>query len=192
MTFFASARMAKIRNRFRGRTQRSNATARGLLGWTNWVFVTFVSHLCRIVEILDQGFTSPVASTLPTCRHLLTRRMKCKSLFRPWVYPSEHRRRSPAGNCLQIGAAGIRRRSPCRICYGRRRKRVGSGTKVSFTSSCEVVLSQLDTFDLKPHAPREIRGDFEPIQTVIPGLQILSACRCSRRLPTNSALSVLW
>ncbi len=29
-----------------------------------------------------------------------------------------------------------------------------------------------DTWDLKPHAPREIRGEFEPISTVVPGLQI--------------------
>lgn len=29
-----------------------------------------------------------------------------------------------------------------------------------------------DTWDLKPAAPREIRGEFEPIATVVPGLQI--------------------
>lgn len=32
--------------------------------------------------------------------------------------------------------------------------------------------SQLDTFDLKPDAPAEVRGDFNPISTAIPGLQI--------------------
>lgn len=32
--------------------------------------------------------------------------------------------------------------------------------------------SHLDTFDLKPSAPREIRGEFEPISTSLPGLQI--------------------
>jgi hypothetical protein len=32
--------------------------------------------------------------------------------------------------------------------------------------------SQLDTFDLKPDAPTEIRGDFQPIDTVVPGLQV--------------------
>jgi uncharacterized protein (DUF1501 family) len=31
---------------------------------------------------------------------------------------------------------------------------------------------QLDTIDPKPNAPREIRGDFAPISTAIPGLQI--------------------
>lgn len=32
--------------------------------------------------------------------------------------------------------------------------------------------SQLDTFDLKPDAPAEIRGPFQPIPTAVPGLQI--------------------
>ncbi len=32
--------------------------------------------------------------------------------------------------------------------------------------------SQLDTFDLKPNAPAEIRGQFNPIATKVPGLQI--------------------
>lgn len=32
--------------------------------------------------------------------------------------------------------------------------------------------SQLDTFDMKPEAPRNIRGPFEPAATKVPGLQI--------------------
>lgn len=32
--------------------------------------------------------------------------------------------------------------------------------------------SQLDTFDLKPNAPSEVRGDFRPIPTRVPGIQI--------------------
>ena len=32
--------------------------------------------------------------------------------------------------------------------------------------------SQLDTFDMKPEAPREIRGPFRPISTRVPGMQI--------------------
>jgi len=32
--------------------------------------------------------------------------------------------------------------------------------------------SQLDTFDMKPDAPAEIRGEFKPIQTAVPGIQI--------------------
>src|SRR5262245_46891502 len=33
-------------------------------------------------------------------------------------------------------------------------------------------LSQLDSFDLKPDAPAEIRGEFKPIATRTPGLSI--------------------
>ncbi len=32
--------------------------------------------------------------------------------------------------------------------------------------------SQLDTWDMKPNAPQEIRGPFQPISTSVPGLQI--------------------
>jgi hypothetical protein len=32
--------------------------------------------------------------------------------------------------------------------------------------------SHLDTFDLKPNAPAEIRGEFQPIATSVPGLQV--------------------
>jgi hypothetical protein len=33
-------------------------------------------------------------------------------------------------------------------------------------------LSHQDTFDLKPGAPKEVRGEFTPIDTVVPGIQI--------------------
>ena len=32
--------------------------------------------------------------------------------------------------------------------------------------------SHIDMFDLKPDAPVEIRGEFKPIDTSVPGLQI--------------------
>ena len=32
--------------------------------------------------------------------------------------------------------------------------------------------SHLDTFDLKPSAPAEVRGEFKPISTSVPGLQV--------------------
>src|SRR5258707_338475 len=32
--------------------------------------------------------------------------------------------------------------------------------------------SHLDTFDLKPDAPLEIRGEFQPIPTNVPGIQV--------------------
>lgn len=52
---------------------------------------------------------------------------------------------------------------------------VGAGTKRA--KACIFIFmwggpSQLDTFDLKPNAPAEIRGDFNPIATKVPGIQI--------------------
>ena len=41
--------------------------------------------------------------------------------------------------------------------------------------------SQLDTFDLKPDAPAEFRGEFKPVSTRVPGLQICE------RLPKMAA-----
>ncbi|MFG0297364.1 MAG: DUF1501 domain-containing protein [Maioricimonas sp. JB045] len=32
--------------------------------------------------------------------------------------------------------------------------------------------SQLDTFDMKPDAPKEVRGPFQPVSTSVPGLQV--------------------
>src|SRR5438874_1019928 len=32
--------------------------------------------------------------------------------------------------------------------------------------------SQLETFDLKPNAPEDVRGEFKPRSTSVPGLQI--------------------
>lgn len=48
--------------------------------------------------------------------------------------------------------------------------------------------SQLDTFDLKPHAPREVRGEFAGIDTAVPGMQI---CEHFRRLAPLTELVTL-
>jgi len=47
-------------------------------------------------------------------------------------------------------------------------------------------LSQLDSFDLKPDAPAEIRGEFRPIATRTPGIQICE------HLPMLARQSHLW
>jgi len=47
-------------------------------------------------------------------------------------------------------------------------------------------LSQIDSFDMKPDAPREIRGEFDPIPTRTPGLQICE------HLPMLARRSHLW
>jgi hypothetical protein len=47
-------------------------------------------------------------------------------------------------------------------------------------------LSQHDSFDMKPNAPKEIRGEFQPIATQTPGLQICE------HLPGLAVRSHLW
>lgn len=47
-------------------------------------------------------------------------------------------------------------------------------------------LSQLDSFDLKPDAPEDVRGEFRPIATRTPGLQICE------HLPLLAERSHLW
>lgn len=53
----------------------------------------------------------------------------------------------------------------------------GFGARSGSARACVVVFlfggpSQLDTFDLKPDAPAEFRGEFRPIATNVPGLRI--------------------
>ena len=56
------------------------------------------------------------------------------------------------------------------------RAEAAAGTGSSSKSVINIHLDggppQLDTIDMKPHAPREIRGEFLPIQTKLPGFQI--------------------
>jgi hypothetical protein len=42
--------------------------------------------------------------------------------------------------------------------------------------------SQTDTFDMKPNAPDNIRGEFQPVATKVPGLQVCD------RLPRMAAV----
>lgn len=47
-----------------------------------------------------------------------------------------------------------------------------------FAKSCVLFIlhggpSQLDTWDMKPNAPAEVRGEFKPISTNVPGIQIV-------------------
>lgn len=74
-------------------------------------------------------------------------------------------------NFLRIGSAGIAGLSLLEML---RAEAQSPGKR--HKSIIHIVLrggpSQLDTFDLKPDAPAEIRGEFQPIDTVVPGLQI--------------------
>ena len=53
--------------------------------------------------------------------------------------------------------------------------------------------SHLDTFDIKPDAPSEVRGEFQPIATSVAGLQIGEhlprTARICTKLPSSMACS---
>src|SRR5262245_42365099 len=57
-------------------------------------------------------------------------------------------------------------------------RRASAGTEKPRKAKSVVIVfltgaaSHIDTFDMKPDAPAEIRGQFQPIATSVPGLQI--------------------
>jgi hypothetical protein len=48
--------------------------------------------------------------------------------------------------------------------------------------------SQLDTWDMKPQAPREVRGEFQPIATNVPGVLVSEHLRHSSRVVDRLAI----
>ncbi|KAA0136982.1 DUF1501 domain-containing protein [Gimesia chilikensis] len=71
------------------------------------------------------------------------------------------------------------------------RAQAAGGTKHSTAKSCIFIflsggLSQHESFDMKPNASAEIRGEFDPIATRTPGVQI------SEHLPMLAQRSHLW
>jgi len=76
---------------------------------------------------------------------------------------------SASASCVGFGlASGI---------PGSQTVHAGLGVRAKPAKACIFLFmwggpSQLDTFDLKPHAPSEVRGPFKPISTRVPGMQI--------------------
>src|SRR5262249_26246245 len=58
----------------------------------------------------------------------------------------------------------------------RLRANAGTGTSTSQKAAIMIYLpggpSHLDMYDLKPNAPKEFRGEFSPIRTNVPGVEI--------------------
>lgn len=88
---------------------------------------------------------------------------------------------------LQIGSLGalglllpdvLRGRLPTTLAAEANADRVsGTPAPLGTAKACILVYlfggpSQLDTFDMKPEAPADFRGEFSPIETVVPGMQI--------------------
>jgi hypothetical protein len=82
---------------------------------------------------------------------------------------------------FQIGALGIGGLTLADLL----RLEAGAAGSVSKKSVINIILSggptHLDTFDLKPDAPKEIRGEFRPIATCVPGFEF---CELMPRLAT--------
>src|SRR5947208_16253886 len=78
-------------------------------------------------------------------------------------------------NFLQIGAfgAGLTLADMLRL---RSEGAAGSGRPTASKSVIMIYLpggpSHMDMYDLKPNAPAEFRGEFRPIATNVPGVQI--------------------
>lgn len=117
------------------------------------------------------------------------------------LYAGDRRRIDPAchwdhGNVsrresLQIGAIGILGMGMNHL-LGLRQAQAAEGRKPSGQAkSCIFIflsggLSQHESFDMKPDAPENVRGEFRPIATRTPGLQICE------HLPMLAQRSHLW
>src|SRR5436305_6066016 len=69
-----------------------------------------------------------------------------------------------------LGAAGL-------SLPGLLQARAASKPRAGKAKSCILLFMdggppQMDTFDLKPEAPPEVRGEFKPIATSVPGIQV--------------------
>ncbi|MFN9721170.1 MAG: DUF1501 domain-containing protein [Planctomycetota bacterium] len=76
---------------------------------------------------------------------------------------------------LQVGSLAVGGLSLADVLAAESSTDASSGTKLRHKSVIMVYLSggmpHQDTFDLKPDAPAEVRGEFKPIDTTVPGVQ---------------------
>lgn len=81
-------------------------------------------------------------------------------------------------DCLQIGGLAMGGLALPDILRAESQPRGGAAVKSSGVAKGIIMVllpggpTHLDTFDLKPDAPPEIRGEFQPIATNVPGLEI--------------------
>ncbi|MCA9178224.1 MAG: DUF1501 domain-containing protein [Planctomycetales bacterium] len=73
---------------------------------------------------------------------------------------------------LTIGAMGLGSLTLPRLLQAESEQGVGSSTKAIINIHLSGGPSHQDMFDLKPNAPTEYRGEFNPIATNVPGLEI--------------------
>ncbi len=88
---------------------------------------------------------------------------------------------------VQVGAIGALGLTLPQLLLSEERERAQGGNGCR-AKSCIFIhqyggLSQLDSWDMKPHAPQEIRGPYQPISTATPGFQL---CELMPRLARMS------
>lgn len=89
-------------------------------------------------------------------------------------------RRATRREVLRAGSLGLLGLSLGELLGGRQRAAASNGPRSSTfgrAKSCILLFmwggpSQLETWDMKPDAPAEVRGEFKPISTKVPGIQI--------------------
>lgn len=80
-------------------------------------------------------------------------------------------------NCLQLGLAGLAGGSFMDLLSMQRASAAAAGSAGPRKTNCILIWmdggpTHLETFDLKPEAPVEIRGEFRPIETNVSGMRI--------------------
>ena len=75
-------------------------------------------------------------------------------------------------NFMNIGAIGLSTFSLANILRAEAQHEIGSSQKAIINIHLDGGPPQMDTIDLKPDAPMEIRGEFRPISTRIPGFHV--------------------
>ena len=98
-------------------------------------------------------------------------------------------RRFSRRRCLQIGASGMLGLNLAELSRLRAFSAPSDAAANPRAHSCVFIFlfggpSHIDLWDMKPDAPVEIRGDFQPVATNVPGVDL---CRCWHSRWTKSA-----
>jgi hypothetical protein len=97
-------------------------------------------------------------------------------------HPKFNRRLALQAGAIGIMGLGTNHLTALRAAGGVKQPRARSVIFVFLSGG----LGQLDSFDMKPDAPTDIRGEFKPISTTVPGLSICE------HLPKLAARAHLW
>jgi uncharacterized protein (DUF1501 family) len=104
----------------------------------------------------------------------------------PLLHPMWSRRAAIQAGALGLLGLGMNHLNPLRALASRSLPTRDARAKAVIYIFLSGGLSQLDSFDLKPDAPAEYRGEFRPIATATPGLRICE------HLPRLAGRSRLW